>query len=114
MTEPFFIFMLGVLDSQVPALPTSVGSVGRQALGGITTVFAAGFAVLGLVLVWAVFIRKSDARRQRGTLSQTPAESIKSKHSRRRRSKETRRNVTLAEAGGLPPRGSGEITPPKS
>lgn len=109
MTDVSTILMLGAVDSQVPSLPNSaLSSTARQAMGGVSSVFVAVFAVVGLCLLWAVFIRKPGTRRQRGTLKESSGEGG-SGHRRRRKSKDRPRNPTLSETGGLPPIGAGDL-----
>jgi hypothetical protein len=111
MTE-YLPIQLAVVETPAPALPNSaLPSGARELMSGMGAVFAAVFAVIGLCLIWAVFIRKPDTSRRRGALrdGSTSSESSKSGGRRRRRSsKERPRNPTLAETGGLPPRGAGD------
>jgi hypothetical protein len=103
---------LAVVETPAPTLPNSALPTGtRQMMGGMGAVFAAVFAVIGLCLIWAVFIRKPDTSRKRGALRDGPASSDAGRSGgrrRRRSSKERPRNPTLAETGGLPPRGAGD------
>jgi hypothetical protein len=112
MTDVSTILMLGAAET-APSLPNSAMSPSaRQAMGGVSAVFVAVFAVVGLCLLWAVFIRKPGNRRQNGTLQESSSSSGSSGR-RRRKSKERPRNPTLSETGGLPPRGAGEINDPR-
>jgi hypothetical protein len=70
----------------------------------------AGLAVLGLGLIWAVFFRKSDKQKARGVITESKGSG---RRRRRRRSKDRPRNPTLANTGGLPPKGSGNLNPPE-
>jgi hypothetical protein len=109
MTDVSTILMLGAAEA-APSLPNSALSPSAlQAMGGVSAVFIAVFAVVGLCLLWAVFLRNPGYRRQNGTLQ----ESSSSSNRRRRKSKERPRNPTLSETGGLPPRGAGEINDPR-
>ena len=84
--------------------------VGPESAGAFALVLMAVLAVVLLVVVWAVFIRKPSRgrRRERGRLTTPPPpEDAKGESSgrrrRRRRSRTEVRNPTLAETGGLPP-----------
>ena len=105
--------ILAVVDTHTPTLPSSTLTSGaREAMGGLAAVFAAVFAVVGLFLLWAIFIRKPSKDVRRGALSEGGTgrkSSGKGDRRRRRSSKERPRNPTLAETGGLPPRGAGDI-----
>lgn len=108
MSVPFQVF-LAVADAGHPALPNStLASGARDALGGVGAVFVASLVVVGLCILWAVFIRKPSADHKRGALTEGGG-SHRGGRRRRRSSKERPRNPTLAETGGLPPRGAGDV-----
>lgn len=108
MTGPFPV-ILAVAEASHPQLPnTTLPSGAREALGGFGVVFAAGLAVVGLCVLWAVFFRKPSTDQKRGALTEGGS-SGRGGRRRRRSSKERPRNPTLAETGGLPPKGAGDV-----
>jgi hypothetical protein len=105
-------FILAQLD------PKDLGSYWQHAnvsKAGLGTVISAISAVIVLVLVWAIFIRKPgrDRPRRYDYPSLSTAESPKSarngssgghaRRKRRRRREHRPRKPTLSETGGLPP-----------
>lgn len=116
------ILAAGGIDLQIP---TSLDTPARSALGGMMPVLVAIFLIVAALVVWAVFIRKSPRRRERGRLVASKAKAREEKDQdedddegdgshrrrRRRRSRSRHRNPTLADTGGLPPLGAGD---PKS
>jgi len=96
-------------DISAPQLPTGLSTEYRTAFSSSSVALFAGLAVLGVGLIWAVFFRRSDSRRTRGVISDTRGSG---RRRRRRSSKDRPRNPTLADTGGLPPKGSGHIHPP--
>ena len=113
--------MLLAIDGQDLPLPTSLDSGSLHAVGGIAPVVAAMAVLVSLLLVWAVFFRKPQRRRERGRLIEPKAgakaltareSGAKSGRRRRRRERLRPRNSTLAETGGLPPLGTGDSKPP--
>lgn len=108
MSVPFQV-LLAVADASHLALPNSTLANGaRSAMGGVAAVFVASLVVVGLCILWAVFIRKPSTESRRGALSEGGSSSRGGRR-RRRSSKERPRNPTLAETGGLPPKGAGDI-----
>ncbi len=120
----FAILAAGGIELQIP---TSLDTPARSALGGMMPVLIAIFLIVAALVVWAVFIRKSPRRRERGRLvtSKPKAREEKDKDEddeedgdgsprrrRRRRSRSRHRNPTLADTGGLPPLGAGDSKPP--
>lgn len=60
--------------------------------------------VVALLFVWAAYIRKPKRRRSASNEIANPLPLLKKSRGRRRSRKTRRRNPTLAETGGLPPR----------
>jgi len=60
--------------------------------------------VAALLFIWAAYIRKPKRRRSASNEIATPLPLLKKSRGRRRSRKTRRRNPTLAETGGLPPR----------
>jgi hypothetical protein len=113
--------LLAAAVSRDIQLPTGLDTGARLTIGGTLPVIAAALGVVALVLLWAVFIRKPNRRRERGQLLEKPVErssgkedpsNHKSSRRRRRREKHRPRNPTLAETGGLPPMGAGDSKAP--
>jgi ABC-type nickel/cobalt efflux system permease component RcnA len=85
-------------------------------------IFAALVGVIGLVLLWAVFLRKPrrqhhhhshhHSRAEDGSDTADSTSSPKRRKWRRRRRDHRPRNPTLAETGGLPPLRSDGPPPP--
>ncbi len=94
-------------------LPSSLNTNAQLSLRGVVPVLLAIAAVVGIIVFWAVYVRKSPRERQRGALLDGGAEGGRMSSSghrrrRRRRDKDRRpRNPTRAETGGLPPAGAG-------
>jgi hypothetical protein len=108
---------ISLLAVDLPAMPKfDTGS--KTAAAGITPVLIALLLIVFGLIVWAVFLRSSGAKkqRQRGTiLSEAPAagESDSGRRRRKRRRREHRpRNPTLSETGGLPPLRPGDDASP--
>ncbi|MEY4690265.1 MAG: hypothetical protein RIT19_590 [Verrucomicrobiota bacterium] len=97
-------------NASAPQLPTGLNSETQKAFSGSTVAFVAGLLVMGLGLIWAVFFRKSDKQKARGVITDAKSSG---RRRRRRRSKDRPRNPTLADTGGLPPKGSGNLNPPE-
>ncbi|HRI16364.1 MAG TPA: hypothetical protein PLX89_25510 [Verrucomicrobiota bacterium] len=95
-------------------LPRALDPESQSSLRGIVPVLLAIGVVVLAVIGWAVFIRRSPKYRRAGALLEgAMAPSPESRRRRRRRRKEHRsRNPTRAEAGGLPPPGTGGSEPP--
>lgn len=95
-----------------PEIPTSLdGAKHSLSSATITLIIVAGLALL--LVLWAVFVRKSPKERARGRLVEAPAGGSSSHRRRRRRKDKHRpRNPTRAEVGGLPPPGSGNSAEP--
>lgn len=110
MSSPFSHAMLILADSTAPQLPTGLNPETQKAFGGGAVALIAGLLVLGLGLIWAVFFRKSDRQKSRGVISDAKGSG---RRRRRRRSKDRPRNPTLADTGGLPPKGAGDQNPPE-
>ena len=119
MFGAFAILAAGGIELQIP---TSLDTPARSALGGMMPVLIAIFVIVAALVVWAVFIRKSPRRRERGRIVAAKPKVSEDKdeddegdgdgsHRRRRRSRSRNRNPTLADTGGLPPLGAGD---PKS
>jgi hypothetical protein len=117
----FAILAAGGMELQIP---TSLDTPARSALGGMMPVLIAIFVIVAALVVWAVFIRKSPRRRERGRIVAPKPKVSEDKDEddegdgdgshrrrRRRRSRSRNRNPTLADTGGLPPLGAGD---PKS
>ena len=102
--------MLMLADSAAPQLPTGLNPETQKAFSGGAVALIAGLLVLGLGLIWAVFFRKSDRQKARGVISDAKGSG---RRRRRRRSKDRPRNPTLADTGGLPPKGAGDQNPPE-
>lgn len=77
----------------------------RGALGNFAVILLVVLVVALGFVVWAVFLRKTPGRRERGTLQDAPEDdsSRRGGRRRRRRRQQRGRNPTLAEVGGLPP-----------
>lgn len=108
------IQLLAAADSNLPTLPSGLDRAAQKALGGTSAIMVAVVLIFGLVLIWAVFIRKPERSSERGRLTDASAGSS---GRRRRRRQSRQRNPTLAETGGLPPIGSGnsgEINSPRT
>lgn len=115
--------MMAAAGPEIP-LPGTLDGSSRQILGGTMPVIAAVLALICILLVWAVFIRKPSGRRERGQLIESKHKKSSSSRSssssdsegksgrRRRRREKKRRNPTLAETGGLPPLGAGDSGSP--
>ena len=109
--------MLAAAGAPNLPLPSALDRGALSAFGGLAPVVAAVVLVMAFLLVWAVYFRKPQGRRERGRLlegkpgahvsSKSDSES-KSGRRRRRRERQRPRNSTLAETGGLPPLGTGE------
>jgi cytoskeletal protein RodZ len=98
------------------ALPTSLDKATRQAISGISAVIAATLLVLIGIVIWIVFFRKPARRRERNMLVEGEVSRQSGSGRRRRRRRDSHRptNPTLAQTGGLPPRGAGDSKPPNS
>lgn len=110
MSPLFTQSILILADSSAPHLPTGLNPETQKAFGGSAVAFVAGLLVLGLGLIWAVFFRKFDKKKARGVITESEGSG---RRRRRRRSKDRPRNPTLADTGGLPPKGSGNFNPPE-
>ena len=110
MSSLFPNAILILADSTAPQLPTGLNPETQKAFGGGAVALIAGLLVLGLGLIWAVFFRKSDRQKARGVISDAKGSG---RRRRRRRSKDRPRNPTLADTGGLPPKGAGDQNPPE-
>jgi hypothetical protein len=99
--------MLMLADSAASQLPSGFNSETQKAFSGSTVAIFAGLAVLAIGVIWAVFFRKSDKERGRGVINEAKG----SGRRRRRHSKDRPRNPTLADTGGLPAKGSGNLNP---
>jgi predicted ABC-type exoprotein transport system permease subunit len=79
--------------------------------------FAAYALVIGVVLLWALFIRKQKAKRRRIYKKQhawEQSEGVEKRRQRRRRrqrSAPSPQNPSRAETGGLPPRRPEDVPP---
>ena len=98
-------------------LPSSLNTDAQLSLRGIVPILLVIAVVVGLIVFWAVYVRKSPRERQRGALldgdSDSGRISSSGRRRRRRRAKERRpRNPTRAETGGLPPAGSAGVDDP--
>ena len=84
-----------------PAIPT-IDGVSRNTLSGFIPVLLVTLAVVALVVIWAVFLRRTPRDPRDRVLTD---ESRSSEHRRRRHRRREHRptNPTLAETGGLPP-----------
>lgn len=102
--------ILLLADSAAPQLPSGLNQETQKAFSGSAVAFIAGLLVLALGLVWAVFFRKSDRQKARGVITETKGSG---RRRRRRSSKNRPRNPTLADTGGLPPKGAGDLNPPE-
>ena len=110
MSSLFSHAMLILAYSAAPQLPTGLNPETQKAFSGGAVALIAGLLVLGLGLIWAVFFRKSDRQKARGVISDAKGFG---RRRRRRRSKDRPRNPTLADTGGLPPKGAGDQNPPE-
>ncbi|MEN9546727.1 MAG: hypothetical protein RLZZ34_1721 [Verrucomicrobiota bacterium] len=102
--------ILMLADSTSPQLPSGFNAETQKAFGGSTVAFVAGLLVLAVGVIWAVFFRKSDKQKARGVISESKGSG---RRRRRRHSKDRPRNPTLADTGGLPAKGSGNLNPPE-
>jgi hypothetical protein len=88
----------------------------RHALQGVLPVIIGALGLLFIFVIWAVFFRKSEGRRERGRILEGPPERSVDRNSsrrrRRRREKQRPRNPTLSETGGLPPVRDDQAPPP--
>ena len=100
--------MLMLADSAASQLPSGFNSETQKAFSGSTVAIFAGLAVLAVGVIWAVFFRKSDKERGRGVINEAKGSG---RRRRRRHSKDRPRNPTLADTGGLPAKGSGNLNP---
>lgn len=112
-----FPFILGAAEAAKPSEPT-ITHAGRHLLTGMMPVFVIALVLLLGVMLWALFIRKSERpRRERGRLVLNDQESSASSNGHRRRKRRRRennrpRNPTLLETGGLPPKKPPGSPPP--
>jgi hypothetical protein len=97
-------------DSTAPQLPSGFKAETQKAFGDSTVAFVAGLLVLAVGVFWAVFFRKSDNQKARGVISESKGSG---RRRRRRHSKDRPRNPTLADTGGLPAKGTGNLNPPE-
>ena len=102
--------ILMLADSTAPQLPSGFKAETQKAFGDSTVAFVAGLLVLAVGVIWAVFFRKSDNQKARGVISESKGSG---RRRRRRHSKDRPRNPTLADTGGLPAKGSGNLNPPE-
>ena len=65
---------------------------------------------MGVGRMWTVFFSKADKQKARGVISEAKGWG---RRGRRRHSKDRPRNPTLADTGGLPAKGSGNLNPPE-
>ncbi|MBN8248371.1 MAG: hypothetical protein J0L84_13130, partial [Verrucomicrobia bacterium] len=106
--------LLGALpDSSL--LPQALPTQAQGSLRGLAPVLVALVVLVAGLVVWAVFLRQSPRTRRRGALvdGEVSGGRMSSSGRRRRRRRRERRpmNPTRAEAGGLPPTGSGGADP---
>ena len=80
----------------------------QKAISGSTVAIFAGLAILAIGVIWAVFFRKSEKQKGRGVINESKGSG---RRRRRRHSKDRPRNPTLADTGGLPSKGSGNLNP---
>lgn len=110
---PAFMLLAALPDSAL--LPNALPTQTQQSLRGVLPVLVSVFAVLALVVIWAVFVRRSPTARRRGALleGEPPGGRHSSSGRRRRRRRRDHRpsNPTRAETGGMPPVGSGGADP---
>jgi len=102
--------ILMLADSTAPQLPSGFKAETQKAFGDSTVAFVAGLLVLAVGVIWAVFFRKSDKQKARGVISESKGSG---RRRRRRHSKDRPRNPTLADTGGLPAKGTGNLNPPE-
>jgi len=110
MSPLFSQSILMLADSAVPELPTGLKFEAQKAFSGSSVAIFAGLAVLAVGVIWAVFFRKSDKQQARGVISESKGSG---RRRRRRSSKDRPRNPTLADTGGLPEKGTGNLNPPE-
>jgi len=107
--------LLGALpDSSL--LPQALPTPTQGSLRGLAPVLVVLVLLIGVLVFWAVFLRKSPRTRHRGALVDGEVSggrySSSGRRRRRRRHRDRRpTNPTRAEAGGLPPAGSGGTDP---
>ncbi len=94
------VFPAGMLAAP-PVLPTTIDSASKLALSGMVPVVVIVFVILGLLVVWAVFVRHSPRDPRARRLSDAPPPSGRRRRHRRREHRP--RPPSLAETGGLPP-----------
>jgi len=110
MSHLFTHPMLMLANSAAPQLPSGFNAETQKAFSGSTVAFVAGLLVLAIGVIWAVFFRKSDKQKARGVITESKGSG---RRRRRRHSKDRPRNPTLADTGGLPAKGSGNLNPPE-
>jgi len=88
--------------ADLPKLPTTVDNLNTHAFSGVMPVMLVVGVVLVLVVVWAVFLRRT-ARDPRSRVLSEDAPSSGRRRRRHKRREHRPSNPTLAETGGLPP-----------
>lgn len=111
---------LAAVGAELPVSGLDTGI--KQSLSGTVPVIIAALLILFGFITWAVFLRPSERRRQRGEIlegaaavrlrSSSSSNSGSGRSRRRRREKGRPRNPTLAETGGLPPVRDPKAPPP--
>jgi peptidoglycan/LPS O-acetylase OafA/YrhL len=113
---------LAAVGAELPVSGLDTGI--KQSLSGTVPVIIAALLILFGFITWAVFLRPSERRRQRGEIlegaaavrlrssSSSNSGSGSGRSRRRRREKGRPRNPTLAETGGLPPVRDPKAPPP--
>lgn len=99
-------FLLASASRGLPSIPGQPTVVARN-FNEVFLILGAMGLVIGLVLIWAVFIRKPKVDKRAKVLEpyveDEPRSSSGKKRRRKRRRAHRPRNPTLAETGGLPP-----------
>lgn len=92
------------------AVPTGLDKATKVAMSGGFAVIASVLLVFFGIVVWLVFFRKPARSRQRNMLVDGSGSERSSHRRRRRREAHRTMNPTLAQTGGLPPKGAGGST----
>ena len=115
--RPLFAEVLLAQINDILPNQSGIERSAKHALSGAAPVLIGALALLAAFIIWAVFFRRAEGRRERGRILDSGGVepltlSHRSRRRRRRREKHRPRNPTLAEAGGLPPVRDGDDAPP--
>ncbi len=99
--------LLPPLAATIPDLSemAKTGASGQSAMGNLAVLVIVLLVIALGFVIWAMFLRKPQGRRERGMLQDAPVKEPHAEGPGRRRRRRTHRgkNPTLAETGGLPP-----------